>query len=196
MSIQVFEDGKLVYTSGGAAVVADDWRSETGFPKLKTYDGVLVNVTSPVNPLWVPSVIAHVLGAQGAHVVEPSAGRSPAGFPADFGRVYFYDGVYADDAAVFEAIAQYAAQQAAVGQTPADPIPYTGSVNPDPLGAGDWAFELAHNLRSREHEIFTHKPRRLVNGPGTADMQQGDYATVGDVDSWYIPNGGALARFI
>ncbi len=103
---------------------------------------------------------------------------------------------YLADPRKYMTVDQRAKYDADVAASNVDPVPYTGSIDPDTLGAGDWVFYTDHNLSGKRHEIFTKRPRMFVDKAGSRDMTQGDFATVGSVDSWYIPGGGALAGFI
>lgn len=88
-------------TTGSVVPAGEEWRTESGFPKLKTFDGVQVMCMTPINPDWMPSMYAHTLGAQGAYVNDPSApvgARSPAGYPVYHGSVLYSDAQFANDA--------------------------------------------------------------------------------------------------
>jgi hypothetical protein len=110
---------------GSTLPPVEDWRTETGFPKIKEFDGVAIMMAGPANPSWKPSMAAHLFGQQGAHVADPSyppGARSPAGFPMNNGRILYFDGMYTTDADVFTAIGQDRAQaQAAIDQALSKP---------------------------------------------------------------------------
>ncbi len=99
-------DGK---SSGGS----DAWRSETGFPKVKTINGATVMLYAPINPEWEPSTAAKTLGQQGSHVQDPSmppGARSPSGFPLYYNRIMFADETFANEAELTDWRARVAAQ--------------------------------------------------------------------------------------
>lgn len=67
----------------------EDWRNETGFPKVKTINGVTMMLLEPLNPKWRGSVASQIITGYGKVGVDPSNSpdpavyplRSPAGFP-------------------------------------------------------------------------------------------------------------------
>lgn len=82
------------------AAAADDWRHEGGYPKIKVFEGAALMLQAPINPDWVPSTIARVLGKDGRFVDDPAVppgARSPAGYPTAGGRVMFGVEAFSND---------------------------------------------------------------------------------------------------
>lgn len=76
-------------TSGGGN---EDWRNETGFPKIKVVDGKRYMLKAPINPDWLGSTYDYTFGGaqfgeDGPYLADPSnadathALRSPNGYP-------------------------------------------------------------------------------------------------------------------
>lgn len=93
-------EGKLVAvtTAVQAVLNADspvennDWRNETGFPKIKVVDGKRYMLKAPINPDWLGSTYDYTFGGEhlgdnGPYLQDPSnaddthALRSPNGYP-------------------------------------------------------------------------------------------------------------------
>lgn len=91
----------------------EDWRNETGFPKIVQFGRARFMLTAPINPKWRPSANAEVIGAAPAHLADPSGGaRSPAGFPLVDGRVLWGESTFANDAEVLDYITRVALRDA------------------------------------------------------------------------------------
>lgn len=91
----------------------EDWRNETGFPKIKQFGRAQFMLTAPLNPRWRPSAHAEVIGAAPAYLADPSGGaRSPAGFPLHNGRVLYGDSTFENDAMLEDYIARTAMRDA------------------------------------------------------------------------------------
>lgn len=109
MVIEIDTDAGTASVIGQApsAPVNEDWRNETGFPKIVQFGRARFMLTAPINPAWQPSVNAQVIGQAPAHLSDPAdppGARSPAGFPTVSGRVLYGDQTFADDAEVTAAI--------------------------------------------------------------------------------------------
>lgn len=86
--------------AGPATPGEEDWRNETGFPKVKTINGVTMMLKAPLNPLWRGSVTSEVFTSYGKTGADPSNSpdpdtyplRSPGGFPMVYPVVLDTDG--------------------------------------------------------------------------------------------------------
>jgi hypothetical protein len=76
--------------------VVTDWRTETGFPKMKQVDGNQYLLFEPINPDWKSGPSNRVFGGSGPSgpfLSEPSNSdathprRSPAGYPLFYGKI-------------------------------------------------------------------------------------------------------------
>jgi hypothetical protein len=68
---------------GNTPATPDDWRTETGFPKVKTIAGVRILLQEPINWQWLPSTAAQMYGGQGTAGgnPDPSNGDGSTAFP-------------------------------------------------------------------------------------------------------------------
>jgi hypothetical protein len=181
----------LVNAGQAPAEQAESWRTETGFPKLKVFDGATLMLYSPINPAWKPSMAAQIFGAQGAHVNDPSVpvgARSPMGFPMVRGSVLYGDSAFANDADVQKYMQAVAAQNPDTSDAPK----YTGKLHSYDLTLYDWAFYFQKDLEMKQAIIFAEKPRYEFDGKAFVVPD----AEFRDVDtSAYAANGGVLAQF-
>jgi hypothetical protein len=186
----------LVNAGQAPATPGEDWRMETGFPKIKVIDGASLMLYSPVNPLWKPSQSAWVFSQSGAHVNDPSdpvGARSPAGFPMARGSVLYGDSAFANDADVMKYIRDLAAQNP---DTDDDPTYNPDGVEDASLTLYDWAY-YAKVLRPAgvpDTVIFKSKPRFMDHSTGVTFINMDAEFAANDV-SEYGANGGVLARF-
>jgi len=196
MTFQVFDNGVLVYTSGPAAPpVPTNPPPVNAAAVWSRPDGTLASVSDPFPGEGIMAFAARTSAQTG--FPASAAGSLALGIASS---TPFGTGA---DQSTWPKILDYLADPSrygvanVAGYMAPDPVPYTGQIDPDTMGAGDWAFANKHGLTSRYHEIFSKKPVCYVDKVGSRIMAQGDYAVVEPVvDSWYIPNNGPLVAFI
>lgn len=173
-------DGK----SGGGS---DDWRTETGFPKVKTINGATIMLYAPVNPEWEPSLAAKTFGQQGRHVDDPSlppGARSPAGFPLYYNRIVFADESFANEAELTQwrgAVAAQGNQGGIDAQQQAELQPGAQDVRKFDIPQLEWVLQNINAVLGNHGS--TH-------GPMTALHELSSFmSAAGIVDAGYIANG-------
>jgi hypothetical protein len=147
---------------------ATAWRSETGFPKIKSVNGAHFMLDEPLNPDWRPGPTDHVFGSGSNYLADPSNGtggafprRSPAGYPLVYGiegdgtpsarlpaRVLYGGTTHDDDAAVKVWIERSAARDRALAAYRVDD--WNGTIPASSLTDEDWCWTL------RRHADWRH----------------------------------------
>ncbi len=81
-----------------------DWRNETGFPKIKKINGINYMLRAPLNPVYEGSASNHIFGGQDNTYISDPGGidgkRSPWGLPMMNNIVLFGGSSFINDQAV------------------------------------------------------------------------------------------------
>lgn len=172
-----------------ANVPNDPWRLETGFPKVKEFDGVKVMCVGPMNPQWMPTAMAHVLGSQGSEVFDPSypaGARSPAGFPMYHGQILWYDAQYPSDDQVLTAISTWTNTPALVAADQANTAANENELQPGQLDMRTWSVEDLLFYHAFDGEL------QGVGGPRIEERRFDNGAAMGTLDDFSNPNMQAV----